>query len=251
MFPLRDRDPPEPGRALPDLAQPPERRQVCRRRTSRCSGAMRCRCTRHATIRAASPRSRWSRGHFAGVHAAVATAQLRGPRATTATLRSGRSAWRRTRASCCRAPCAGSNRSLYFFRGSGLVVAERRQDAHARVGARPRGRRAARGRSGGCGAPSASGQADRRAGRAVRPVRDEQPRRDRAGDARLPSGPSSAAGPGRATVPCTIESAAASRATPTAGSRKRNPDGVSRGASAAPGSPPRGARFARCSPAPR
>ena len=28
---------------------------------------------------------------------------------------------------------AGSNRSLYFFRGSDLVVAERRQDAHARV----------------------------------------------------------------------------------------------------------------------
>ena len=56
MFPLRDRDGREPRRTVPDLAQPARRRQVRRARTSRCSGATRCPCTRRATPTGARPR---------------------------------------------------------------------------------------------------------------------------------------------------------------------------------------------------
>ena len=38
MFPLLERDAAEPARAVPDLAEPAGKRQVRRRRTSRCSG---------------------------------------------------------------------------------------------------------------------------------------------------------------------------------------------------------------------
>ena len=49
----------------------------------------------------------------------------RGRRAPTATWRSGRSSWRRARAGRCPPP-PGTNRTLYFFRGSGADV-----DGHA------------------------------------------------------------------------------------------------------------------------
>jgi redox-sensitive bicupin YhaK (pirin superfamily) len=81
----------------------------------------------------------------------------------------------------------GTNRSLYFFRGQGLDV-----DGHAipvqppRRAARRAGRGADRGLRRDRGA-AAAGQADRRAGRPLRPVRDDDARGDPPGDRRLPA----------------------------------------------------------------
>ena len=67
----------------------------------------------------------------------------------------------------------------------------------------------------------AAGPADRRAGRAVRPVRDERRGRHRAGLRRLPRAPASAAGRGRPTIRCIPARRDASPATPTGDSRCR------------------------------
>ena len=75
-----------------------------------------------------------------------------------------------------------SVRTLYFFRGSSLRVAGEKLDAHAAVVVRERRRGPARGRRRRVRAAAAPGAAHRRAGRAVRPVRDEHARRDPAGD---------------------------------------------------------------------
>ena len=78
-------------------------------------------------------------------------------------------------------------RTMYFFEGDSLFVGDhqlgcldrrRRAQRYRHRGARRRDR----GR-----VPGSAGPADRRAGRSVRAVRDEHPRRDRAGLRRLPA----------------------------------------------------------------
>ena len=68
--------------------------------------------------------------------------------------------------------------------------------------------------------PPAPGPPDRRAGRALRPVRDEHPRRARAGVHRLPRHGVRRLAVARPTTPCTRGSRAASPATRTGGSRR-------------------------------
>ena len=83
-----------------------------------------------------------------------------------------------------------------------------------------RSARAARGRERPGRDSAAAGTPDRRARRAIRTVRDEQPRRR--STRRLPTTVArcSAAGRGPRTRPCTIATPAASRSTPTGGSRR-------------------------------
>ena len=224
MFPLLDADGAESARAVPDLAQPAGAQQdggaalhdvlvrgrfrACRRRTT-TAGRPRSPCI--------AGRDRWPPASAA----AAAAARLLGRASPTPTWRSGRSAWRPARAGRCPPPPApDTRRMLYFFKGDSVRSAAASVDE-------PRRDRAARRRRGGAGrtaarrrrVPAAAGPADRRAGGAVRPVRDEHAGRDRAGHAPTTGARSSAAGRGRTTRRCT---AATRRASPDMATAARN-----------------------------
>ena len=111
------------------------------------------------------------------------------------------------------------NRSVYFFRGAALVVAGRRLDAHARIVLDGGAEVDLEAGADGAELLLLQGKTHRRARRAVRPVRDEHARRDRAGDPGLPAHAVRRLAVARATVPCMRASRVASRGTPTAASR--------------------------------
>ena len=179
MFPLLDRDGPNPLRAVPDLAEPSGRRQDGRRRTSRCSGTTTSRDSGRPTMKGAPPRSRSSpaarRPRAAGAAAELVGIAARGRPRDLARRRRAQGRRGRCRRRAAPTPCARSTSSrarcaIGDARPRGLDgrgAALRRARRHHRRTVRRRGARAA-------------GPADRRAGRAVRPVRDE--RRGRASE---------------------------------------------------------------------
>ena len=199
------------ARAVPDLAQPAGAQQDGRRRTSRCSGprTFRAACVDDARRRATEvavvagrlgrrdrrrplppPPDSWAaqrrcrRRDLDDAHGARRALDAAAPPAA------------RTRA----ARCTSSGR--HALRVGGRSASTR----HA-------GDRAARRRRGGAGqrrrrrgrVPAAAGPPDRRAGRAVRPVRDEHAGRDRAGACRLPPHAVRRLALARATRRCTAE----------------------------------------------
>ena len=199
----------------------PARRQDGRRRTSRCCGTTTI--PRHvvARRRRAAPTEVTvdRRARSATSRAPRAAAELVGRARRQPTSRSGRSGWRRARAGRCRRRAPGTNRTLYFFRGARLArrrPRDRRRRTRVELRADADGR--ARGRRRRGRAAAAAGPADRRAGRAVRPVRDEHARRDPAGVRRLPAHAVRRLAVAERRPGAPARRRAASRATPTAAS---------------------------------
>ena len=218
MFPLLDARRPEPARAVPDLAEPAERRQArraalrdavgrddpARARRDAAGGRPRSPSSRasSATRRPPPPPPQsWAARPDTDV--AIWTIKLApGARWTLPPRRAGHATARSTSSAAAR--CASAGRAVA---GSTAVGRCAPRSTCALENGAERERAAA-----------AAGPADRRAGRAVRAVRDEHARRDPAGVRSTTSARSSAAGPGRATTRCTRATRAASPATPTAAS---------------------------------
>ena len=215
MFPLLDRERTEPVRAVPDLAEPARRRQDGRAVLHDVVGRRPPAPRRHRRRRPHAPRSPSSPASSPGC-ARRRRRPTRGRHVPRPTSRSGTSCcepgatWncrrrRRptpsarstsSRAACASATTTSTRRPARVLRADDTV-------RHRRRSVRRRSARAA-------------GPPDRRAGRAVRPVRDERRGRHRAGLRRLPRAPASAAGRGRPTIRCTRATRDASPATPTA-----------------------------------
>ena len=190
MFPLLERDAAEPARAVPDLAEPAGAPTRWSSRTSRCCGAT----TIPRRIVARRRRAR-DRGHgrrrasSARRDAAARRRPTRGRRAPTPTSRSGRSSmapgatWTLPPAARRREPHALLLPRRAACAIGGRAIARRRTRSQLRADAPvalENGADESR-------AAAAAGPADRRAGRAARPVRDEHARGDPAGDRRLPA----------------------------------------------------------------
>ena len=220
MFPLLDRERAQPGRALPDLAQPARARTSSSSRTSRCSGAgdipRSCvhrrrgprdrghRRRRALDGRARRRRRRRARGRPAPDTDVAIWTHPDGPgRALDAARAAGR---RRARAR------STSSRGPSLAVGGRACDAARRARRSARRGVHARGRRRR------VRAAAAPGPAHRPARRAVRALRDEHARRDPAGDPRLPAHAVRRLALAEPTIPCTRATQDASRSTRTDGS---------------------------------
>ena len=179
----------EPARAVPDLAEPAARRQVVEPHFSMLwsEDIPRARAARRRGPRDRGHRDRRrARRRRAGRPPPPPTP---GPRGPTPTSRSGPSRmapgarWTLPPRPRRHATARSTSSAATALRVGGRAVARRagvelRADAERRRSSN--GRRRAR-------AAAAAGPADRRAGRAVRPVRDEHARRDPAGLRRLPA----------------------------------------------------------------
>ena len=183
MFPLLDDAGPEPARAVPDLAEPARPPTSSPTRTSRCSGTTTSRASPPTPgvdglgdRRAARRRRRRRRHHR--------TRGRAGPRPTS---RSGSSGSTPARAGRCPAATGPDTvRTLYCFEGAGLDVDGTAVGADTAALLEPHRDVALTAGDDGGAVPAAPGPPDRRAGRALRPVRDEHARRARAGVHRLP-----------------------------------------------------------------
>ena len=217
MFPLLQARRRQPARALSDLGQPAGEDRSSRRRTSRCSGTRTC--------RAPSPAE--------GVEVTVVAGALDNanppappPDSWAANPEADLAIWLdHARAGREVDAAAGEGRA----HGAHVVFLRRRQarDRGARADEARRDRGRGRSARHSCGAgrqgrgAADAGPADRRARRAVRPVRHEHARRASAGVQRLPAHAVRRLAVPRPTTPCTRASAAASRSTPTGASRTR------------------------------
>ena len=203
MFPLLDRDGPNPLRAVPDLAEPAGRRQDGRPVLHDAVGRGHPAPRRRPTTPGAAPRSRSSPASSPGCvrRRRRRTRGRRGPRPTS---RSGTSCTRPRRAWTL-PPAAGPDtvRTLYVFEGSVHIGAARSRGVDRRACCGPTSAVAIAGGPYGAEALVLPGPADRRAGRAVRPVRDERPRPGSRRPSPTTGAPGSAAGRGPPTIRCT------------------------------------------------
>ena len=205
MFPLLERDAAQPARAVPDLAEPAARRQDGRRRTSRCCGTTTIpRARRRRRERPRHARSPSIAGRARRRARRRRRRRTRGPRAPTPTSRSGRSRMAPGARGRCRAAARGTQpHALLLPRRARCAVGERELAPHAGVALRADADVALENGADETRAAAAAGPPDRRAGRAVRPVRDEHARTRSSRRSPTTSARSSAAGRGRATTPCT------------------------------------------------
>ena len=192
MFPLLDARRAEPARAVPDLAEPAARPTRWSSRTSRCCGTT---TSRGTVARRRRPSDRGHRGRRARSAAARRRRRRRSSWAARADSRrrdlarrswTPGATWTLPAAAAAPTPSARSTSSrarALASTGTPIAGVDGRRAAHRRrrstLGAGPDGGRAA----------PAPGPADRRAGRPVRPVRDEHAGRDPAGVRRLPADP--------------------------------------------------------------
>ena len=215
MFPLLDRERPQPARAVPDLAQPARRATSWSSRTSRCCGTRTSPGTFTATRPAARPQVTVVAGQLGDARPPHRRPLVgRAPRERRGHLDA--SAWQP--GARWTLPPAGAGHqphALLLPRQPGCSVGRTRRSPPTTGGAAPRPRGAAGGGRRRGRAAAAAGAPHRRAGGAVRPLRDEHPRRDRSRRSSTTSAPASAAGPGPATRRCTRARPAASPATPT------------------------------------
>ncbi len=177
MFPLLERDAPQPARALPDLAQPARRPTRWSSRTSRCCGADDIPASRSRDDEGRTTRGHRDRRRARRRRRRRRRRRARGRRAPTPTSPSGTIAH-------------GAGRALDAAAGRGRTARSARSTSStgARCASATASRRAARRRwSSRADAPvaletaptarellAAAGPPDRRAGRAVRAVRDER-----------------------------------------------------------------------------
>ena len=202
------------GRAVPDLAATCPRPTSASTLTSRCSGTTTSRDSSPPTTAGRRTEVTVVAGEIGGL-----TPPAPPPNSWASRPESDLAIWVLRLDADARGRCPGRGgpetvRMLYFFEGAALRVAGTDVDVNTALVLRRRHRRrthrgSARGR-----VPRAASAPDRRAGRAVRTVRDEHRRRDPSRRSPTTAARSSVAGPGPTTTRPTAPTRSASRASP-------------------------------------